>query len=413
MRLNRRVTQNSYDWAMPNPRVLHLATSLGGGAGIAARRIVQAQVDYEMDSLLCAANQSGAVLASHESILPRLDFVKLKSKALTFFQAKALQNSNLLVTPFSLSAAKDWLEVIGSADVIHIHAFYNLVNFDSINQLSEIAPIVVTLHDQRLFTGGCHYSGDCEGYKLNCDKCPQIKTILNQIPKVQLQRSIRVINSLEKIKFISPSHWLAGLAENSMVLSGESITVINNPVPNIFKPDDSKKPTSAEALRIGFISENLENPYKGLPVLIDALDRLPSSFQAEIRFIGRGLTPQLKGNFRISKEHFSDSGEIANVIRSCDVIIVPSLQDNSPSVISESLMCGIPVIGSRVGGITEMISDFNLPSFGKGNSTELSQIIENFTLEQKANLQHDRIRKKFSPESSASKHLEVYKEILA
>ena len=240
-----------------------------------------------------------------------------------------------------------------------------------------------------------------------------MKTILNQIPKVQLQKSIRAINSLKKIKIISPSHWLAGLAKNSMVLSGESITVISNPVPNIFKPDDSNKPTAAEVLRIGFISENLENPYKGLSVLVEALDRLPPSFQAEIKFIGRGLTPQLKGNFKISKEHFSDSREIANVIRSCDVIIVPSLQDNSPSVVSESLMCGIPVIGSRVGGITEMISEFNLPSFEKGNSSELSQIIENFTLRQKANLEHEKISEKFSPESSASKHLDVYKEILS
>jgi glycosyltransferase involved in cell wall biosynthesis len=75
-------------------------------------------------------------------------------------------------------------------------------------------------------------------------------------------------------------------------------------------------------------------------------------------------------------------------------------------------MCGIPVIGSRVGGITEIMDEFNLPSFEKSDSRKLSKILEKFDKTQLAQLDHEKVRKKFSADSSALKHEEVYKEIL-
>ena len=397
---------------MPSPRVLHLATSLGGGAGIATRRIVQAQIDYGMNSRLSAVNQSGAKLANHEKIIERSELAKLTSKSLTLIQTKVMQKSDLLVTPFSANTVKNWQTVIGDAEIIHIHAFYNLLNVGLLSQLSELAPIVVTLHDQRFFTGGCHYSGDCEGYKLNCAQCPQLRSAFHNITSEQLATSVRTLSKILKLKIISPSHWLANIAEGSAALAGHSVDVISNPVPEIFKPARNANLAIGGPLRIGFISENLNNPYKGLSVLIAALENLPTSFQAEIKFIGTGSIPQVNRNFRISKEHLENSNDIANAIRTCDVVVVPSLQDNSPSVISESLMCGIPVIGSRVGGITEIMDEFNLPSFEKGNSHKLSKILEKFDKTQQVQLDLEKISKKFSADSSALEHEEVYKEIM-
>ena len=48
-------------------------------------------------------------------------------------------------------------------------------------------------------------------------------------------------------------------------------------------------------------------------------------------------------------------------MRAIDLLVVPSKGDNSPSVISEALMCGTKVIGSSIGGIPEMLNyDHNL-----------------------------------------------------
>ncbi len=44
-----------------------------------------------------------------------------------------------------------------------------------IEELSKIkAPIVWTLHDMWGFTGGCHYSGECDAFKTGCGCCPQL-----------------------------------------------------------------------------------------------------------------------------------------------------------------------------------------------------------------------------------------------
>jgi glycosyltransferase involved in cell wall biosynthesis len=398
---------------MTNPRVLHLATSLGGGAGIAARRIVQAQVDQGMNSHLSAANQSGAVLARHESILPKSQVAKYSSKAVTLLQTKVLQNSELLVTPISINTIKNLTKHIQDIDVIHLHAFYNLLDIEVLSELSQIVPIAITLHDQRFFTGGCHYSGECEGYKFTCSRCPQVRPFLNHVPRAQLTKSMRTIKDMKKVQMISPSQWLASLAEQSTALSSKSIVAISNPVPNVFQPAQKKRSKNEQTLKIGFVSENLSNPYKGIQVLIDALERLPLSFQAEVKFIGRGLTPQVKHVIPISREHISDSASMAKAIQGCDVIVVPSLQDNSPSVISESLMCGVPVIGSKVGGISELLLEFDLPSFEKEKSEQLSQILEKFQpLEMEHSIQK-KIREKFSPESSARRHLKIYKELIS
>ncbi|MBA4058356.1 MAG: hypothetical protein C0490_26800 [Marivirga sp.] len=40
-----------------------------------------------------------------------------------------------------------------------------------------------------------------------------------------------------------------------------------------------------------------------------------------------------------------------------DAFIIPSVEDNLPNTVLESLLCGTPVIGFPVGGIAEMIQD--------------------------------------------------------
>ena len=42
-----------------------------------------------------------------------------------------------------------------------------------------------------------------------------------------------------------------------------------------------------------------------------------------------------------------------------DLLAVPSRQDNSPNVIGEAFMSGVRVLGSQVGGIPELVRDFD------------------------------------------------------
>ncbi len=49
--------------------------------------------------------------------------------------------------------------------------------------------------------------------------------------------------------------------------------------------------------------------------------------------------------------------DVENIIPSCDVLVLPSFSESFGLVLIEALACGKPVIGSDVGGITEIIDD--------------------------------------------------------
>lgn len=49
--------------------------------------------------------------------------------------------------------------------------------------------------------------------------------------------------------------------------------------------------------------------------------------------------------------------DVETIIPSCDVLVLPSFSESFGLVLIEALACGKPVIGSNVGGITEIIND--------------------------------------------------------
>lgn len=51
--------------------------------------------------------------------------------------------------------------------------------------------------------------------------------------------------------------------------------------------------------------------------------------------------------------------EVASYMRESHCLILNSIMENAPCVISEALCCGLPVIATRTGGIPEMVNDFN------------------------------------------------------
>ena len=51
--------------------------------------------------------------------------------------------------------------------------------------------------------------------------------------------------------------------------------------------------------------------------------------------------------------------EVASLMKSADLFCLPSWREGWPTVISESLACGTPVVGTDIGGIREMINDKN------------------------------------------------------
>lgn len=125
---------------------------------------------------------------------------------------------------------------------------------------------------------------------------------------------------------------------------------------------ETRSPSDAR-LRIGYVGTLVW--HKGVHVLIDAVRRLPASsyelrifgdldvfprYVADLRTRAQGLPVHFMGKF--------DQRDVGDTYRQFDVLVVPSLWlENSPLVIHEAFMAGVPVVGARIGGIADLIED--------------------------------------------------------
>ena len=114
-------------------------------------------------------------------------------------------------------------------------------------------------------------------------------------------------------------------------------------------------------LRIGFVGTLAW--HKGVHVLIEACRQLPPErfevkifghlntfpdYTARLKEQAQGLPVQMMGAF--------DHANAAVVYAEIDVLVVPSLwPENSPLVIHEAFMVGVPVVGARSGGIPGLV----------------------------------------------------------
>jgi len=142
---------------------------------------------------------------------------------------------------------------------------------------------------------------------------------------------------------------------------------------------------------IGFLG-SVNDPRKGLDILLDSVEiLLKKGFNIKLLVAGDGI---LSNHYQ---KEFYDFPQIrflgyqknsVTFIKSCDLMVVPSLEDSFPNVILESLYLEVPVIGSRRGGIPEILKYddllFNLSVYGLVN--KLIQIVQENNMQRYKNL---------------------------
>jgi glycosyltransferase involved in cell wall biosynthesis len=393
-------------------KIVHLATSLSGGAGIAALRMSNALNIVGGDSMIISRDGilrtgNAGVISTKINLLKRCE-----SSAVTLFQSKILQKNNDLVTPWGIDTSKMKKEVFEQADIIHIHAYYNFLNTSSLRKILMLGkPTFFTLHDQRFFTGGCHYSRECNNFQVDCSKCPQVKKPFTSLVKQSFSMQKKVFEFSKNVELVSPSHWLADTAQLGAISKNLPVHVVKNPIPKIFFDTKvSFERNIRSPLRVAFIATNLHNPYKNLNLFTKALNNSSKVSQRKINvvLVGSGAIPNFDTKIDIENVQPNNDAEMAHLLSTIDLVVVPSSQDNSPSVIGEALAAGVPVIGSDVGGIAEILSNFQMPIFSDGDCNKLTELIADWNPQ----IDHEVIRKKakkeFSEEIIGRKLADIY-----
>lgn len=351
-----------------------------GGAAIAARRLLDAisrwfSTDSADISLLVRQQR----LKNHSSIFPINQLSFFLSSDLTpklilekilfsfYYHSKSVRflfSTNRFGFPITKNSN------ILTSDIIHLHWInHSFISLNELNRLFHLnKPIVWTFHDMWAFTGGCHYVGSCLNYQNECGNCPLLAHPNPNDLSHQLWNHKKEIYHNSNLTIVTCSHWLAERVKSSKLLGHIEPIIIPNPINrNIFyhkNTTDIKKRLniSDDRFVLLFGAASISDKRKGLHYLIEALHLLKQNHpdlanQLTLLVVGRIKEPLLDLNeFTVMAiGSISDENEMADYYSAADAYISPSLEDNLPNTIMESLSCGTPVIAFSSGGIPEMI----------------------------------------------------------
>ncbi len=284
-------------------------------------------------------------------------------------------------------------------DIINLHWVSKLLDYESFFKKNSI-PVVWTLHDLNPFSGGLHFPDDYESisdegtlttYRKSHEEIKVEQKIINK-----KQEALRGIDNLT---IVSPSHWLANLARQSEVFGNFPIHVIPNGVESELFQDVGKE-MAREVLQLErdiptlvFVADSVFSVRKGVQLLISALNRIASKCPFQLCIIGGHLSPELVKGHQLRSFGRIDSEYLLSLIYSAgDATVIPSLHDNFPNTMLESIMCGRPVLALPTGGISEAIHEGENGMIAEEKSLDsFVAVLERFHC-QYSHFQHDRIR---------------------
>jgi glycosyltransferase involved in cell wall biosynthesis len=416
-------------------KVAHVNTLSYGGAAVVARRIHLALLDLQMDSYLVTKYGVKGHLRQHRYVKDERVRIFLRKKLMhpsIFPLAKFIRSlrphPNLAKRPTGFEIFSPLYQgplmpegLLEDIDIVHLHWINNFVDDQRFFKTYESKKFVWTLHDMNPITGGCHHSDGCMKFESKCVQCPQLDNTIDPDYSFKIQGA--KIDGLKYLKddqliIASPSQWLKELSEKSAITGRFQHVLVPNPSFNEVDFDISK-----EALRyklglplnkklVLFASDNLRNPRKGIDLLFDAIRLSPR--KDELILVGIGhKTKGVDGIDMISTGSISDHRKMAAYFYSADIFVTPTLAENSPLVIIESLSCGTPVVASRVGGIPDIVNESNGLLFPKGDKSAFAKAIEKALFESR--FDPESIKKgasRFNPVQVTKQYIDIYRDLL-
>lgn len=423
-------------------KILIVNTYDRGGAAIACKNLHKGLLAEGVDSHLLLKNQQNKWLSSSVfepiKVIPSLSF-KLQNRLKRIFQEirpYKYRRKSIDPTQVFLENRQEGLEMFSfpqsqiditesdyykTADIVNLHWVANFLDYQSFFE-KNTKPVVWTLHDMNPFTGGEHYEEKFigiseEGYPIKREVTRQER----KIHLINLRIKKQAIKEFENLTIISPSKWLKKEAIKSKIFNNKKIIHIPNGV-------DSQKfsPRNKDFSRgilelpkdkkvILFVADSINNNRKGFIFLKRALEEISTKNLILCTIGNQDL--QLGNSIDIhSLGPFNDDRLLSIAYSAADVFVIPSLMDNLPNTVLESLMCGTPVIGFPVGGIPEMIEEgINGMLCQDISVSSLLKTLEDF-LTSMGNFDRTKIRKmavkRYGLEVQANNYIKVFKEIV-
>ena len=296
----------------------------------------------------------------------RVYYKQPKSKILSFFRF--------------LKANRQAIKRLPQPNIIHVHVLTRLGLIALWHKIVHGTPYIITEHWSRYLPGN-----DFNG------------CLRKLATKIVVRHASTVTTVTENLAQAMQNHGLRN--PNYIVLPNVVDT-------NLFdiKPHDNKTP------RIIHIS-CFEDKSKNISGLLQSFRILKDKYiDYEAILIGDGMdfetmkrqAESLQLNDKVHFAGLLQGKDLVDVLASGDFLVLSSNYENMPVVIIEALACGLPIVSTNVGGISEIVNDGNgllVPPQDPERLADAMQTMLQTYQNYDANVLRDSIIKKFSNES--------------
>jgi len=209
------------------------------------------------------------------------------------------------------------------------------------------------------FTGVCHHAGTCRRYAHGCGDCPLLHSSAG--PRDLSARTFaRKTRAYDSIRFVAVSRWLADMAARSPLMQSRQLTVI----PNAYDPCPAAPMSRAdlglpaEGRLVTICAARLDDPVKGLPLAIEALNAQAAGTVAVL--VGAIRNPRALDALRIPAVRLgpvADRARLQAIFRHSTAVLSASHYETFGATLVEAQAAGATPVGYIHDGRADIITD--------------------------------------------------------
>lgn len=311
-------------------------------------------------------------------------------------------------------------------DLIHLHNIHgNYVDWKML--LKELAvygkPVVVTLHDCWMFTGGCYHftKNGCSKWKSSCNSCGYSRNYLLKkafpIEAGEFQVKKKLYEAFDSLYVATVSDWLRRVAEESIFKDRPIYTVPNGIDVALFgkrQIDGLRSRLGCNGKKVLLGVASTWGNHKGLDQWIALSQQLSPDYQIVLVGLNntqiRNLPSKMIGLARVSSTE-----ELIELYNLADIYINLSVEETFGLPTVEAMACGTPVIVLNSTANPELVEESVGRVIEKPSVEQIRCAVEELVAIGKNNMGKacmKRARELYSVEVMCNKYLKLYGDIL-